>query len=174
MNGYSATLSRDPEYLNVLEGTSTVPLADGFPLIFGARLTSQGGVSRCPGPDLMDHAADRAAIDGTSFFLLGGAGGVAEDLAVALKLRHPGLRIAGTLSPPFGEWDEVISRELVAAVVDSGAEIVWLGVSAPKQEIWAGQWVHDIGRPVVCVGAAFDFLSGRKPRCPTLDASLRP
>jgi len=132
----------------------------------GARLTGQGNVGRCPGPDLLERAAARAATDGTTFFLLGGAPDVADDLGAALAKNHPGIRIAGMVTPPFGEWAEDVCRDLVEQVVASGADILWLGVSAPKQEAWALRWHEELGRPVVCAGAAFDFLSGHKTRAP--------
>ena len=166
VNAYSATLSRDSRYRSVLSDTATIPLADGIALSLGAYLTGQVRPKRCPGPDLLEYAAARAAADGTRFFLLGGGEGVASDLAVALQHRHPGLTIAGALAPPFGEWDDDLSQRLVRSSLDSEAQVVWLGVSAPKQEIWAGRWAEELGTPVVCVGAAFDFLSGRKPRAP--------
>lgn len=166
VNAYSATLRRDPAYASVLASPDIVPLADGTPLTTGAFLTGQGKIGRCPGPDLMEAAAARAAEDGTSFFLLGGGPGVAEALAEALAARHTGLCIAGTLAPPFGEWSDAGSQAMCAAIRDSGADVVWLGVSAPKQEIWAHRWRVEVGRPIVCVGAAFDFLSGTKARAP--------
>ncbi len=166
VNGHSATLRREPAYGAVLSAAATVPLADGAPVVLGAWLTGQGRIGRCPGPDLMEAAAARAAGDGTSFYLLGGGEGVAAALAAALTDRHPGLRIAGVVTPPFGEWSDEESALMADAAAVSGASIVWLGVSAPKQEIWAARWAPRIGRPVVCVGAAFDFLSGRKARAP--------
>jgi N-acetylglucosaminyldiphosphoundecaprenol N-acetyl-beta-D-mannosaminyltransferase len=166
LNGQSATLRRRPAYNAVLRSTATVPVADGAALVFGARFTGQGPIGRYPGPDLMEVSAERAASDGTSFFLLGGAPGVADALAGALVARHPGLRIAGASTPPFGAWSDGESLAMCAAIRESRADIVWLGVSAPKQEIWAHRWREEIGRPIVCVGAAFDFLSGNKPRAP--------
>jgi len=166
VNGHSATLRRQPTYAAVLRSEAAVPLPDGVPMTLGAWLTGQGRIGRCPGPDFFEASAERAAGDGTSFFLLGGGPGVADELARALSGRHPGLSIAGTAAPPFGEWADAQSRDLVLAARSSGADIVWLGVSAPKQEVWALRWRKELGRPVVCVGAAFDSLSGRKPRAP--------
>lgn len=167
VNGFSASLRRrDAAYADLLRSPQVVPLPDGIPLSLGARLTGQGHVGRSPGPDLLEAAADEALERGFSFFLLGGGPGAVEQLSAALVARHPGLCIAGVATPPFGEWTEQQSRDLVAAIHESGAQIVWLGVSAPKQETWAFRWRREIGRPIVCVGAAFDFLSGRKPRAP--------
>jgi len=167
VNAYSATLRRHHDaYASLLEQDAVVPLSDGAAITLGARLVGAGSAPRCPGPDLLATAARVAATDGTSFFLLGGDTGVAGQLAEELQRRHPGLRIAGAATPPFGRWSEAESRKLVGLVVKSDADILWLGVSAPYQEIWSVAWRGSIGRPIVCVGAAFDFLSGRKPRAP--------
>jgi len=167
VNGYSATLRRHHDaYASLLEQDAVVPLSDGAAITLGARLAGAGRSPRCPGPDLLERAARVAAGDGTAFFLLGGDVGVAEQLAEELRKRYPGLRIAGAATPPFGKWSEAESRKLVGLVAKSDADILWLGVSAPNQEIWSVAWHESIGRPIVCVGAAFDFLSGRKPRAP--------
>jgi N-acetylglucosaminyldiphosphoundecaprenol N-acetyl-beta-D-mannosaminyltransferase len=172
VNGYSATLRRQPAYAAVLSSDAVVPLADGAAMTYGAAVTGSGAIGRCPGPDLFEAAADRAAADGTTFFLLGGHDGVAEQLADRLVERHPGLVVAGTATPPFGTWSDEDSVALVDRFKASGADILWLGVSAPKQESWAVRWREQIGRPTVCVGAAFDFLSGNKKRAPEWMRSL--
>lgn len=166
VNAYSATLRRRSEYAAVLRDDAVTPLADGASLTAGAILVGRGEIGRCPGPDLFERAALRAAGDGTSFYLLGGGEGVVDELAATLQARFPGLRIAGAATPPYGVWTDEQHRALVEQVRASDADILWMGVSAPKQETWAVRWHEDVGRPIVCVGAAFDFLSGRKARAP--------
>ncbi len=166
VNAYSSTLRREPGYAAVLASDRVVPLVDSMPLSLGARLLGHGRTGRAPGPDVFEAAAERAVADGTSFFLLGGGHGVVEELRDALVARHPGLRIVGTATPPFGDWSEDETSSLIEAVRASEADVVWVGVSAPRQEKWAVANIDRLGRPVVCVGAAFDFLSGRKARAP--------
>jgi len=91
---------------------------------------------------------------------------VADVLADSLRSRHDGLIVAGTATPPFGEWSAEENRRLVEAVKSSGARILFMGVSAPKQEIWAYEHVDELQMPIVCVGAAFDFGAGAKSRAP--------
>lgn len=166
VNAYSATLRRQAEYAAVLSHDAVVPLADGASLALGAALVGRERIGRCPGPDLFEQASQRAALDGRRFYLLGGAEGVVDELTAALGERFPGIQIVGTATPPFGVWTDELSRGLVERVRESEADVLWLGVSAPKQEVWALRWHVDVGRPIVCVGAAFDFVSGRKPRAP--------
>lgn len=168
VNAYSATLRRTtPAYAALLAAEDTVPLADGAPLSFGARLLGFGVVSRSPGPDLLEAAVSRAARDGhMPMFFLGGDTGVVDDLCRALRSRHPLFDIAGAITPSHGDWPREESLAICEAVRQSSARLLWVGVSAPKQEIWAHDFVNELGMPIVCVGAAFDFLSGHKPRAP--------
>jgi len=167
VNGYSASLRRSsPAYAAALESPDCVPLADGAALTLGARLAGVGAIGRAPGPDVFTASCVRAASDGTRFFLLGGGEGVAETLRDELVREHPGLLVAGIATPPYGDWPTGASHALCDAVRASGAEILWLGVSAPKQETWALDHLAQLGIPTVCVGAAFDFLAGQKPRAP--------
>ncbi len=168
VNAHSSMLRhKSQQYQGVLADMSrVVGLPDGASITYTARLLGYGDVGRCPGPDLMEEISSAAAGQGIPVFLLGGGPGVADALADALRARHPGLVVAGTATPPFGEWSEETNRALVEAVKQSGARILFMGVSAPKQEIWAYEHLDELGIPIVCVGAAFDFLSGRKPRAP--------
>lgn len=172
-NAYSSTLRREePAYAAALEHEGSICLPDGAPLALAGRAAKEGRFARCPGPDLFEAASARAASDKASFFLLGGGPGTAEKLAQQLSQRHQGLRIAGTCTPPFGAWTESDDARLLERIRVAAPSVVWMGVSAPKQEIWAVRNLGSIGVPVVCVGAAFDFLSGNKPRAPHWMRSL--
>lgn len=168
VNAHSAKLRREsPAYARLLADTERcVNLPDGASVTYAARLLGYGDIGRCPGPDLMEAVCARAAAEGVPVFLLGGAEGVADALADALRSRHEGLIVAGTATPPFGEWPEEENRRLVEAVKSSGARILFMGVSAPKQEIWAYEHLDELKMPILCVGAAFDFGTGRKSRAP--------
>jgi N-acetylglucosaminyldiphosphoundecaprenol N-acetyl-beta-D-mannosaminyltransferase len=168
INAHSSKLRREgTAYARVIaDQARTMGLADGASVTHAAKLLGYGDIGRCPGPDLMEAVCARAAADGTPIFLLGGAEGVVDVLADALRSRHGGLFVAGTATPAFGEWSDEENRRLVEAVTASGARILFMGVSAPKQEIWAYEHLDDLGMPIVCVGAAFDFGTGRKSRAP--------
>ncbi len=168
LNGHSATLRRsNRRYAEIVaDSARVVGLADGASVTYVGRLLWRRNIGRAAGPDVLDTVCALAAKQGIRVFFLGGEAGVVKMLAEALCARHPGLKIAGTATPPFGEWSEETNRALVGAVKESGARILFMGVSAPKQEIWAYEHLDELGIPIVCVGAAFDFLSVRKPRAP--------
>lgn len=167
VNAQSASLRADfPEYAAVLEDPRSIGLPDGYSLTFGARWSGSGYVGHAPGPDVFSQACRKAAQDGTRLFLLGGADGVVQRLRDRLREQYPGIVITGVATPPYGIWPDEVSKSLAAQVRTSGAQILWLGVSAPKQEVWALKYLAETGVPTVCVGAAFDFLSGGVRRAP--------
>lgn len=168
INGHSAMLRRkSPAYAAVLSQPVVVNLADGAAIELGARLVGHGRIPRVPGPDFLEAVAQAMSLrEDLSVFVLGGGEGVADAVACALAGSHPGLRIAGTGMPPFGEWTDAQSRTMIDEVRASGANLLLLGVSAPKQETWAAAHIEALGVPVACIGAAFDFAAGSKPRAP--------
>ena len=167
VNGQSAMLRRRfSDYAAALEDDRCICLPDGAAVSFGAKWVGLGDIGRAPGPDVFSRCCEQAALEGTRFFLLGGGDGVVERLRASLVARYPGLQIVGVGTPPFGEWPEATSARLSREVRESGAQVLWLGVSAPKQETWGLAHLDQLGLPVVCVGAAFDFLSGTVRRAP--------
>jgi N-acetylglucosaminyldiphosphoundecaprenol N-acetyl-beta-D-mannosaminyltransferase len=140
---------------------------DGMPLVWLSRVMGFRQVERVYGPDLMLSMCERSAKQGYRQFFYGGAPGVAEKLASQLQSRFPGLRVAGVYSPPFRslspEEDEAVVKRINAAKPD----IVWVGMSTPKQERWMSEHRGRLTAPVlVGVGAAFDFHAGLKRQAP--------
>jgi N-acetylglucosaminyldiphosphoundecaprenol N-acetyl-beta-D-mannosaminyltransferase len=167
LNQYSVKLGRDDlDYSRAIAEETTIGLADGVGMTWGAALAGAKKLPRCPGPDLFEAGCARAAADGTSFYLLGPNPGTTEMLTQVLAGKFPGLRVAGWACPPHGDWPDDVSDDLVRGIAASRCEVLWLGVSAPKQEKWAAAHARRLNVPIVCVGAAFDFLAGVKPRAP--------
>jgi N-acetylglucosaminyldiphosphoundecaprenol N-acetyl-beta-D-mannosaminyltransferase len=156
----------DPRLLAIFNGSGlTVP--DGMSLVWLLRLKGHRGARRVYGPDLMLAVCRASAPLGYRHFLFGGAPGVAEALAERLQKQVSDLRVAGMYSPPFGRASMEEEREAARMIKDSRADIVWVGMSSPKQEVWMADHVGRLGVPVMIgVGAAFDFLSGRKRQAP--------
>lgn len=143
----------------------TVP--DGVPLVWCCRRAGLTGTQRVYGPDLMLAVLARAAEQGWSSYFYGGAEGVPELLAQRMQERFPGLRVAGTYSPPFRPLTPQESDEVARRIDASGADLVWVGLSTPKQERWMAEHRDRLQAPVLLgVGAAFDFHTGRVRQAP--------
>ncbi len=92
---------------------------------------------------------------------------MADELAAALTDRFPGLGVAGTHCPPFRDLTDAEIDAVCAEIDAAGADIVWVGLSTPKQEYWMARVRDRLQAPVLIgVGAAFDFHSGRKKQAP--------
>jgi N-acetylglucosaminyldiphosphoundecaprenol N-acetyl-beta-D-mannosaminyltransferase len=108
-----------------------------------------------------------AACKGYKQFFYGGAVGVPQKLQEALTERFPGLQVVGAYSPPFRPLTPEEDQNVVRMINESGADVVWVGLGAPKQEWWMAKHLGQITAPVmVGVGAAFDFHTGRVRQAP--------
>lgn len=157
---------RDP-VLRHVHNTSGLTVPDGMPMVWAGHRAGAPWMRRVYGPDLMLAVLERAAVRGWSSFLYGGAAGVPELLGQRLGEQIPGLKIAGTYSPPYRQLTAEESEAVVAAINASGADLVWVGLSTPKQELWMAEHRGRLQPPVLLgVGAAFDFHAGLKPQAP--------
>ncbi|HEY8467439.1 MAG TPA: WecB/TagA/CpsF family glycosyltransferase [Solirubrobacterales bacterium] len=159
---------RHADVMAAHNSVSAVVVPDGMPLVWAARRAGARSAERLYGPDVMLAICERAAAEGLSSFFYGGAPGVAERVAERLGERFPGLRVAGTYTPPFRELTQAEREEVLARIDASGADLVWVGISTPKQERWMAAHLHLLERPCVMfgVGAAFDIHAGLQRDAP--------
>ncbi|MCZ6861641.1 MAG: WecB/TagA/CpsF family glycosyltransferase [Alphaproteobacteria bacterium] len=156
----------DPELLDIHRRAGMVA-PDGVPLVWAGRLMGAQGVARVCGPDLMPALCEYSLAKGYRHYFYGGAPGVAERLAERLQARFPGLEVAGTHSPPFRPLNEAEDAAVVDKIDGSRADIVWIGLSTPKQERWMAAHLGRLEAPVMLgVGAAFDFHAEVIKRAP--------
>jgi N-acetylglucosaminyldiphosphoundecaprenol N-acetyl-beta-D-mannosaminyltransferase len=140
---------------------------DGVPLVWLSRLNGQHRVEQVCGSDLMLACCERSVVRGYRHFFYGGGEGVAQRLADRLRSRYPGLAVAGTYAPPFRPLSAAEDEAIVRDVNDASPDIVWVGLSTPKQERWMAAHVGRLRALVLIgVGAAFDFHAGLKKRAP--------
>lgn len=157
---------KDPELRRIFN-SSGLTTPDGMPLVWLSRARGFGYVNRVYGPDLMLALCERSLSKGYRHFLYGGAPGVPEKLAENLKRRFPGLDVVGTYSPPFRPLTHEEDERVVRMINEAGPDIVWVGLSTPKQERWMAGHIGRLEAPVLIgVGAAFDFHSGVKRQAP--------
>lgn len=140
---------------------------DGMPLVWLGRWKSQVEVNRVYGPDLMLALCAISAQRGYTHYFYGGAPGVPELLAEKLMRRFPGLQVAGTYSPPFRSLTAVEEQQVIQQLNKAAADIIWVGLGTPKQDLWMAAHRAQLAAPVLIgVGAAFDFHTGRMPQAP--------
>jgi len=140
---------------------------DGMPLVWLNWLNGCSWVERVYGPDLMLAICERSLIKQYRHYFYGGGKGIAEKLVARLRQRFPGLQVAGSWSPPFRPLTPDEDDDLTQSINSTAPDIVWVGLSTPKQEYWMHEHLRRLRAPVMIgVGAAFDFHAGIKKQAP--------
>jgi len=163
---HGVTESRqDPEFSTMLKEADLV-VPDGMPLVWLGRLRGFSHLARrVYGPELMETFCRETGGKYRHFFY-GGAPGVADHLAQVEQERH-GIRIAGTCCPPFRPLSEEEDRAVIARIHQASPDVVWVGLSTPKQERWMYEHRDKLSVPLMLgVGAAFDLNTGRLKQAP--------
>ena len=138
-----------------------VTLPDGVGIILAANILGLANHGRVTGPALLLKLCDQGRQFGLRHYFYGSRPSVADKLADQLRQRYPRLKIAGTYSPPFGETTNEQNEQIIAQINRAQPDILWVGLGAPRQEIWmADHHRHITAAAMIGVGAAFDFHSG--------------
>jgi N-acetylglucosaminyldiphosphoundecaprenol N-acetyl-beta-D-mannosaminyltransferase len=162
---------RDPD-LRRIHNRASLVTPDGMPLVWINKLRGNRFVSRVYGPDLMLAVCERGLAPGKDrlayrHFLYGGKPGLVDRLSQRLQQRFPGLCVAGTHSPPLRTCTPEEDEQIVNTINAARPDIVWVGLSTPKQERWLAAHAASLQvSALIGVGAAFDFLAGAKPQAP--------
>ncbi len=157
---------RSPEVLKAHNDAALV-CPDGMPMVWSSRYVGYDWAERVYGPDLMLAACERSSSHGWRHYFYGGGDGVAPLLRDRLGERFPGLDVVGTHTPPFRPLDDDEKRSVAREINRSGPDVVWVGLSTPKQERWMADLRPLLDAPVlVGVGAAFDFHAGLLDQAP--------
>ena len=153
---------RDPGFRRIFnESWLTTP--DGMPLVW----MGPPGVERVYGPDLMLAVMELSERTGWRHFFYGGAEGTVQTLKAKLLERFPKLRIVGACEPPFRPLNQDELQQLREELRVARPDILWVGLSTPKQERFMAQYLDQLDVTLMCgVGAAFDFHAGKLRQAP--------
>lgn len=159
---------RDLSARDLVAGASLV-VADGQPLVWAGAVAGTPLPERVAGSELVETLAALAAAEGRTLYIVGGGDeGSAEEAAVALQERYPALRVVGTLVPPFGfESQDGYLERVQQGIVDSGADLVYVGLGFPKQERFAAPLIGRMpGTWFLGCGGGITMAAGRAARSP--------
>ncbi|WP_022779805.1 WecB/TagA/CpsF family glycosyltransferase [Butyrivibrio sp. AE3009] len=155
----------DPEYRQVLNDAAFV-FPDGAPIAKLQQRKGYIGAERVAGPDFMEHIF-RDSCDGKiTHYFYGASENTIEELKKSLAEKYPGMVVKGYYSPPFKPLTKEEDEEDVRRINESGADIVWIGLGAPKQEKWMKAHRGRVNGVMMGVGAGFDFHAGTIKRAP--------
>ncbi len=161
---YLVRAQSSPELLETVRRADLVT-ADGVGIVWAAKKAGAPVPERVTGIDLLQRLAREAGAQGWRVFLLGSRPGVAAKAGRNLTRQYPGLHLVGTEDGYFGPADEPAIIDKIRA---SGADLLFVGLGAPRQELWTVQNLENLGVPVVIgVGGSFDVVSGEVQRVPS-------
>lgn len=172
-NTHVAALARSDVAFGKAMGTFDLICPDGMPLIWAlnSKLPADEKLTdRVYGPTLMLETL-KATNGKNEFkhFLLGGKQSTLDKLKQNFATQFPGVMIAATHSPPFGEWPENELETILEKIKSSGANLIWVGLGCPKQEHWIANHKHRLPPGIYFgIGAAFAFHAGEVKQSPPI------
>lgn len=167
VNAYNIALaSEDGDYRELL-ATTGVNFPDGTPVVwFMGRAGDGTRAQRVRGPSLFARALEQSAMLPARHFFLGSTPETLRKLEHKVRSSYPQAVIAGSFSPPFAPIDSVYVSDCAEKIRESSANLVWIGLGTPKQDIVGAALARELDVVCVNVGAAFDFLAGTVREAP--------
>lgn len=163
-NVHTTVMAHDnPGYRNV-QNSAAIALPDGKPLSVVSRKRGYTEAERVTGPDLMGELFTRE--NGLKHFFYGDKEETLQILQQKLKEKYPDIQIAGMISPPFRSLSQEEEKAYIQQINDSGADIIWIGLGAPKQENWMYEHQGMFQGVMIGVGAGFSYHAGLIKRAP--------
>lgn len=163
-----AVAFRDKEFEIALKGADLL-LPDGAGIVLGSRILRRKVTERVTGTEFFEGLL--CALQGRSsgrVFFLGSTMNVLEGIQSRLDREYPSIECCGTYSPPFADqFSTEEDAEIVARINAANVDVLWVGMTAPKQEKWIYRNLHQLKVDLaVAIGAVFDFYAGTKERSP--------
>ena len=156
----------DPEFREILNH-ALLNTPDGIPMVWYGKLNGSRAMGRVYGPDLMLRICEASRETPIRHYFFGGGEGVAGKLKASLQKRFPFLEVVGINTPPFRPLNEEEDEALIAEIRDLKPDIIWVGLSTPKQERFMNAYLDRLDTKLMFgVGAAFDFHAGLIPQAP--------
>jgi N-acetylglucosaminyldiphosphoundecaprenol N-acetyl-beta-D-mannosaminyltransferase len=166
LNPHSTVVARElPCFETALQLADWI-VPDGAGIVLASRLQRGRICRRITGSDVFTALNARLAARGGSVFFLGSTPETLAAITARMAVEFPGVRIAGTLSPPFkAEYTADETDAMIAAVNAGRPDVLWVGMTAPKQEMWIHAHLPRLDvRFAAGIGAVFDFYTGRVRR----------
>jgi len=155
-----------PELMTVINNALLVA-PDGMPLVWVGHAQGFKAMKRVAGPEFMLEVMRSEQFRGCAHFLCGGEPGMAQELKENLCRSIPGLNICGVFTPPFSPMRLEEERALIEAVHRASPDIIWVGLGAPKQELFMARYLPLLDTTLMMgVGAAFLMHTGRIRQSP--------
>ena len=171
VNAYSVAASTESEEYHRVLSESEFNLTDGFPIAFLTKF-SKRPLKQVRGPSLFTEVIATSQNTQVKHYFLGSSEQVLQLIVSKIQSEYSGATVAGFLSPPFRELSDLEREVQAQKIIESRANLVWVALGTPKQDIEADLLAKETGKTVVAVGAAFDFFAGTKAEAPNWMSKL--
>lgn len=170
-NPHSLAIAESQQEFREALSNSDILVADGVGLTLVGNLLGANVNPRITGGDffsaLMDQQNSSNSIARTRVFFFGSSEKVLGLLKQNLTTRYPHITFCGFISPPYGNWGDDFNSIFIEKINAARPDILWVGMTAPKQEIWVEKNRNKLNVSVIGnIGAVFDFYAGTYERAP--------
>lgn len=165
LNPHSYVLARtDRQFSEALRAADWL-IPDGVGIQYAARTLKKKKIQKIAGSDLHELVISSLALKGGSCFYLGSTEETLDRIRRRIAGEHPTIRV-GTYSPPFSEtFSTEENDEMIRAVNSFSPDVLFVGMTAPRQEKWVHENRERLNVPLICsIGAVFDFYAGTVKR----------
>ena len=163
-NVHTTVMAHDDKAYWQVQHDAVFSLPDGKPLSAYSKKHGFPEAERVTGPDLMGEMFARD--NGLRHYFYGGTQETIDILTAKLKEKYPHLQIVGMVSPPFRKLTPEEDTAEIRKINDANADIIWVGLGAPKQENWMYEHKGMVNGVMIGVGAGFDYHAGTIKRAP--------
>lgn len=165
-NVHTTVMSYEDKNYKAIQNDGFMALPDGKPLSIVSKRRGFKEAERVTGPDLMEEIFKISEDNGYSHYFYGSTQETLDILEKKLKEKYPNIKIAGMYSPPFRKLIKVEDEEIVNNINKTHPDFIWVGLGAPKQEIWMSEHKNRVTGLMLGVGAGFDYHAGNISRAP--------
>lgn len=171
-NVHTTVMSYDNEEYKQIQNDAIMALPDGKPLSIIGKMRGSKYIDRVTGPDLMEEIFKISSTKNYSHFFYGSTEETLEKLKQELYKKYPSINVCGVYSPPFRELSSKENDEIIENINKLNPDFVWVGLGAPKQEVWMSKNSKKINSLMVGVGAGFDYHAKNIERAPKIMQNL--
>jgi len=157
---------RDEKYKEIINN-SFLAIPDGKPLSVYAKFKGIKNISRIFGPTFFEETLGRGQVEGIRHYFFGSSRQTLDKMKIEVMRKFSSAIISGTYSPPFREFTSEENESFIGHMNESDADIFWIGLGAPKQEIWMYENYKKLNKGIMIgIGAGFDYLAGNTKHAP--------
>lgn len=165
-NVHTTVMSYEDEAYRAVQNGAYLAIPDGKPLSVVCKKRGHKNAGRTTGPDLMRELFLVSSKEGYRHYFYGATQETLDLLRKKLLETYPGIEIAGMYAPPFRPLTLEEDEQVIRAINEAGADFVWIGIGAPKQENFMAEHAGKVKGLMLGVGAGFDYHAGNIKRAP--------